>query len=288
MSSYGDLVKDALSGVTTKNGAGYYKINCPLCPMVLAKGTEDRDVSMGVHAETGGFKCFRCLKTGYIDSAHLSRATNVAPEEKRKVRLESDDFVPLWSKEGTESYSLRPAYSFLFDRGFSMADIHRAFMHGCSCGYYAGRVIVPHTHDTGEVWGFSSRLWTRNPPEGVPKTLYPPGMDRDILYNEQALYIETDVPCMVVEGAMDSTWYLPHAVACLGKPTSAHFDKFLLARRPLVFCLDGDAWRTAKALHFKMRMRKRPSGWLKLPAKQDPQSVDPVELWGQVTKAKIV
>ena len=106
--------------------------------MVLAKGTEDRDVSMGVHAETGGFKCFRCLKTGYIDSAHLSRATNVAPEEKRKVRLESDDFVPLWSKEGTESYSLRPAYSFLFDRGFSMADIHRAFMHGCSCGYYAG------------------------------------------------------------------------------------------------------------------------------------------------------
>lgn len=287
MSSYGDLVKDALSGVTKKNGSGYYKINCPLCAFVLDKGTDDRDVSLGVHAATGGFRCFRCLTTGYTDAYPTSRLSN-APVEKRLVRLESEDFVPLWTNEGIESLSLRPAYSFLFDRGFSIPDIHRAYMHGCSCGYYAGRVIVPHTSDSGQVWGFSSRLWIRNPPDGVPKTLYPPGMDRDLLYNEQALYIETDSPLMVVEGAMDSTWYLPHAVACLGKPTYEHFQKFLKARRPLVFCLDGDAWRTSRALHYKMRMRKRPSGWVKLPAKQDPQSVDPVDLWGQVKKAKIL
>lgn len=285
MSSYGELVAEALPGAK-KNGSGYYKINCPLCPFVLAKGTEDRDVSMGVHAATGGFRCFRCGTRGYTDSAIVGQAIQQVDAPKH-VRLESDDFVPLWTSAGKESVSLRPAYAFLFERGLDMSDIHRAYMHACSCGYYAGRVIIPHTDADSAVWGFSARLWMRSPPDGVAKTLFPSGMDGGRLYNEQALFEETDVPCMVVEGGMDGTWYLPHVVASLGKPTAEHFEKFLAATRPLVFCLDGDSWRTSRALHYKMRIRKRPSGWLRLPAGQDPQSVDPVELWDRVKQAKI-
>jgi hypothetical protein len=211
-------------------------------------------------------------------------------DDKPKVMLgDRDDYFPLWTDAGWTAESLQPARDFLLRRGILRSHMTEANIHAAVSGRYAGRVIVPHEDARGDWWGFTARLWTNPQPDDFgftpPKVLYPPGMDRARLYNEHVLDDASDVPVMLVEGCLDAAWYLPLCVAALGKPTADHFDTLCRARRPVVICLDGDAWEEGRALMYRLRLRGVRAGFVRLPAGEDPNSVNPTTLREKVAAA---
>lgn len=252
------------------NSAGWVRVNCPLCERNGM--TADRRGSLGFRPESGGFKCFRCESHGRIHQPGYVAPTTTN-EQRDAVRLDVD-FNALWIDENMNALSLEPAREFLIKRGIMFDHWRAANIGAAVSGYYAGRVIVPHVDALGEWWGFTARCWTQ-PTDDVPKVLYPANMDRERLYNEHALDIETSRPCLVVEGCLDASWYLPDVVACLGKPTAAHFDKLRASRRPLIIALDGDAWEEGDMLAFRLRFDGVDARAVRLPPGEDPNSIDP-------------
>jgi hypothetical protein len=99
------------------------------------------------------------------------------------------------------------------------------------------------------------------------------------LYNQAALYVETDAPVLIVEGVFDALPYWPHAVACLGKPGEVHRWLMTEAKRPIAVVLDGDAWEEGWGLSEWLRTEVNvPVGFVRLPPCTDPGSVDPAWL----------
>jgi hypothetical protein len=253
------------------NSAGWVRVHCPLCERNGM--TPDRRASLGYRPETGGFKCFRCEAHGRVQRAGYVAPPPTPPSERDKVRLDID-FNPLHTDENINAISLAPAREFLIKRGITREHWRAANIGAAVSGYYAGRVIVPHVESFGKWWGFTARCWTQ-PDEDVPKVLYPANMDRERLYNEHALDISTPRPCLVVEGCLDAAWYLPDVVACLGKPTAAHYEKLRAAQRPLIIALDGDAWEEGDMLAFRLRFDGVNARAFRLPPGEDPNSINP-------------
>jgi len=268
----------------TPNAYGWVRVNCPVCD--TRKGSPDHRASLGYRPKTGGFKCFRCGVRGRLSGKGYVLPTS--PEaEADKPKVELGDFAeyhPLWTKDAQRSEALQEPMGFLRRRGITRRHQAAAQMHAAVTGRYGGRVLVPHLDEHGEWWGFTARAY-RQISEREPKVLYPAGMDRTRMYNEHVLFDSSTTPVMLVEGCLDAAWYLPLCVAALGKPTSAHLDTLSRAARPVVVCLDGDAWEEGRALAYKLRLRGVPAGFVRLPAGEDPNSVDPNWLRDQVAQA---
>lgn len=264
---------------------GWVRINCPVC--LDRKGSPDRRGSLGYRPKTGGFRCFRCGVRGRMEGkGYVLPEEADDPDDAPKVDLgDRSDYFPLWTDSGVAAESLAPAREFLQARGITRAFQTEANIHAAVSGKYAGRIIVPHEDEDGSWWGFTARLWHNPPKDGPPKVLYPPAMDRSRMYNEHVLFESSDVPVMLVEGCLDASWYLPLCVAALGKPTADHFETLCHARRPVIVCLDGDAWEEGRALAYRLRLRGVRAGWVRLPAGEDPNSVDPTWLRDRVAEA---
>lgn len=265
------------------NKSGFVREHCPVC--ITRIGKEDRDCSLGYRPKTGGFRCFRCGVNGRMQGEGyvLPEVADAEDGDAPPVLIPYDDFFPLWTDNGWSAMSLEDARTYMLNRGFTREHMAQADVHVAIRGRYEGRIIIPHKDEHENWWGFTSRTyapWLTF--EGAPKVLYPKNMDRSRLYNEQILWAATDVPAMVVEGCLDSLWYLPLCCASLGKPTEAHFEKLVSASRPIVFCLDGDAWESGRALMMRLKLRGKRAGFVRLPAGEDPNSIDPDWLRGEV------
>lgn len=259
--------------------SGWTRINCPGFCEQAGRGPDTRE-SFGFNTRTGGYSCNRCKahgKVGGVVAVGDARQPTQASNPRRA------EFMPLWTRETRDSLSLGPAYEYMRHRGFSVDVLRQARVHAAAVGKYAGRVIVPHIDEHQKWWGFTARCWV-NPVDETPKVLYPPGMPRR-LYNGQALLEETDDPCLVMEGGLDALRYLPDVAACLGKPTEEHLTELVLARRPVVFALDGDAWEEGVAWCQRLRFRGREAASVRLPAGQDPADVEPHTLILQAREA---
>lgn len=283
-----DTILAAVMGQRVSS-TGWVRMACPVCPK--RKGSKDKRVSFGYRPKTGGFRCFRCGVAGRMQGeGYVLPEQADAEEPTPEVDLsERPRFHPLWTEDNWHAESLAPARQFLRNRGINRTHMHAAHMHAAIAGKYAGRVIVPHEDEHGVWWGFTSRMWSNPVTDEFgwtpPKVLYPPRMDRTRMYNEHVLRIVTDEPVMLVEGCLDAAWYLPHCIAALGKPTAAHFDTLCDAQRPVVICLDGDAWEEGRALSYRLRLRGVRASFVRLPAGEDPNSVNPTKLREQVAAA---
>lgn len=294
-----DLILSSCLGGKT-NSKGFVRVNCPVCPGRYGK--PDRHHSLGFRPLTGGFRCFRCHVNGrQSGEGFIPPEEADGPEDDRpKVIIDDQDFYPMWSKEFRNSPALEDARAFLEARGITEEHWEIANIHAAVGGRYANRIIVPHEDkEAGAWWGFTSRIHPISTGWGVvenapmelggdaPKVLYPKNMDRTRLYNEEELWVETDRPVMLVEGCLDAVWYLPGCVASLGKPTHDHFEKLKTAKRPVVVCLDGDAWEEGRALAYRLRLYGSLAGSVHLPAQEDPNSVDPDWLRRAVANADL-
>lgn len=249
-------------------GDGWTRVRCPLC--VSRTGKEDRRGSLGVRA-SGVFNCFKCGAKGSVRVDGV-RVAEPAPAEEFYLGP-PEGFVPLphASVLGTR------AMDYLLGRGLPRKTILAAGLGACLSGYHFGRVIVPVTAPTSGEWlGWVGRAWTKS--AEVPY-LYPRGMDRaTTLYNERALYVETDDPVLVVEGTLDALAVWPHGVAVLGKPSEPQIAKLARARRPVAVVLDGDALDEGWALAARLRFEGARAGFVRLPPKVDPDEVPRAEL----------
>jgi hypothetical protein len=140
-------------------------------------------------------------------------------------------------------------------------------MGACATGVFNTRIVIPHRADNGEWWGFTARNWLGKCSEPYR---YPTGMDRARMFNEQALYVDTPDPVLVMEGVCDGILYWPDPVTCGGKPIEAQFDVFKKTRRPLAFVLDGDAWEEGWRAALRLQLMGVPAGAVRLPPGRDP------------------
>jgi DNA primase len=105
------------------------------------------------------------------------------------------------------------------------------------------------------------------------------------MFNLGRLQQKQNLPILVVEGWLDAVFLWPHAVAVLGMPSTWQMEQLARAPDPVVFVLDGDAWRTGEALSWRLKLDGRVSGFVKLPPTLDPDDLEPQVIFQQAAQA---
>lgn len=265
-------------------GSGTFRRGlCLVC--VLRTGKADRRGSFSFNTATGFYQCFKCAIVGRLDGYDAVDMKLATPED-RPVMERPEGFYELCRGDGRGAESLEPARRFLRKRGLVDEGVWKqAHVGACIEGYFTDRVIVPVLSPDGEWLGHVGRAWVKKHP--VPY-LYPKGMNRrDVLYNHRALLppewdpateaglrLAGDAPpVFVVEGVMDVLSLWPDAVALLGKPSDPQVYALADSVRPIVVCLDGDAWREGEELAMRLQLEGQRAGSIRLPPTKDPDEV---------------
>ena len=248
-------------------------MRCPFCEQ--RTGKPDHRGSLAVSARSGNYACFKCGTKGWEPKLAAKREKLRAEEVLLGVATPDDPPV-LEPPEGFQAFAedvaqealvFRAGRAYLENRGVGSHQVRLAGLGAVPGGFWGRRVIAPVLW-RGKWRGWVARDWTN---KAEKRYLYPRGMRRGLLlYNREALEVETDVPCLVVEGVFDALRYLPDAVACLGKPGESHVEMLLEARRPIVVVLDGDAVDESWQLAARLRAEERATGWVRLPPESDP------------------
>lgn len=264
-----DLVREAAErhGTRGPNSRGNYSVCCPFCPD--RAGKPDDAYKLSVHPR-GVFHCYRCGAGGGGDFSWLGAVEAAEPPPAPRDYLEPPPgFLPL--DDGARS--LDPFRDYLRRRGVLDAASHVG-AGACLAGRYGGRVVVP-MRDESDGWvGFSARAVGQR----EPKYLYPPGMDRraSLWGLEWVMRLRDKTsPVYLVEGVFDALPLFPHGLAAFGKEvTDQQLSMLAALRRPVVVCLDGDAWEEGRAVAQRLRMRGAEEvSWARLPPTTDPGSL---------------
>lgn len=266
---------------------GWIRADCPFC-MINGQGSPDRHQSWGIYEPTGKWHCFRCSARGCLHEG-MSPDTPDVNEDKPLVEYVEppEGFIELASADGRAAISLEYARRYVLGRGLTWRTIEETKLGVCTAGKYAGRIVVPVFSPTGKGWvGFFSRLaMTKSQLAAaereaaakgftVKRYLNHPGEWRKgLLYNQRALFEETDEPVGAFEGGFSSFGMWPDTVACLGKPTEDQKALLLGARRPIAVCLDGDAWEEGMWLAVWLRAHGKRAGFVHFPPRQDGNDV---------------
>jgi hypothetical protein len=302
------LVLNAMAG-KRPNSKGWARANCPLCE--LRTGKPDKKLCLGLRVDTGSWHCFRCGAEGFIfrsdmpDNLASFRSTSRV-EAKAEPRGMDPlvGFIPLFGEQRDRSFSADFMREYLTGKGrtpegercrelppatLQEASVGAVF-EGCGRDHRAadepicnrclarGRIVVPIFDVDGVTWlGWSARATPGL--RTLRKYVYARGMARaDIMYNERALAVETDVPVFVVEGVFDVLALWPDAVAVLGKPSPEQKEALAEAKRPIVVAFDGDATREGVALARLLRHQGQRAGCVRLAAGTDPDEVPRADL----------
>lgn len=274
---------------------GWNRAACKKCEDL--EGKDDYKASLGFNTRTRGYNCMKCGLRGMLPPNYAEELIDGAtpiedinweaadpalaePVERPlgMVKLFSGNPSTAWAEEfitGPRDHAPFGAKCRAIPQ-----EVVQAAQLGCCPVPHAEqrklthRVIVPvpdYLDLDAPLRGWVARDVTGHP-DRAPY-LNAKHMHRDdLLFNEPALYVETDDPVFIVEGTMDALRWWPHAVAVLGKPIPPHADLITRARRPVVVMLDGDAWEEGRAFAWQLKFKKYelPVGNLKLPPKTDP------------------
>lgn len=198
-------------------------------------------------------------------------------------------------------FVFKRARAYVRSRGLTGDIVRAAQIGSCCTGSFRDRIVVPVLARHSDRWlGFVGRTWY-NAAEAAKAEIaarergyeflryrYPRWPTRgQCLYNERALDAPSDRPVMVVEGVFDALPYWPDVVACLGKPTHDQITILARSRRPIVMCLDGDAWEQSYWTAVALAAEGARVGFVRLPPKEDPCSVDREWLRGEADKCQI-
>jgi hypothetical protein len=300
-----DFVVDSYSGLVME--VGWNRAPCKRCEEI--EGKEDYKASLGFNTRTRGYNCMKCGLRGMLPPNYAEELIEGATPIEDIVALsaEPEPEVPIEQPRGlirlfvgdsqvawAEEYMTQSRDTLNFHgqkcRGISQTACFEARL--AAAPYPASdqrkltnRVIVPvpdYLDPEAPLRGWVARDVT-----GSARAPYlnAKGMHRDdLLFNEPALYVETDDPVFIVEGTMDALRWWPHAVAVLGKPIPPHCDLITRARRPVVVMLDGDAWEEGRAFMWQLKLKKYEMavGNLKLPPKTDPDDYGLTHSWPEL------
>lgn len=266
------IVRAAIS--TGKPRAGWLRAHCPFC--------QGRDDSFSFNPETSFYHCFRCVTKGFLDrKSDEPLEFEKTPQAELDAQQEALRRPPegFFLLAGDDSESLAEARAYMHKRGIPEHVWREAQVGACVYGKYAGRIVIPNLLPDGSWYGYTTRAYDK----GVNKKQayrYPPGQWRgDVLHNQPALWAETDEHLYIVEGAFDSLFLWPHAVAVMGMPSENQVQILATSKRPLVVVLDADAWEKGLALSMRLRLEGCRAGCVRLLDGADPDEVDRSDLW---------
>lgn len=242
---------------------GWVRVNCPACE--TRQGTPDRKFSMGVHLPTGRWHCFRCASRGHVASDGFEH--EVDEVEPTPAIEQPEAFFELFDGPGATSHALERARRYVLWRGIPEQVAREVKIGACTRGRMFNRIVVPVLDAHGTWQWYVGRDFTDR---AERRYLYPSGGRVGVMFNSAALDIDTDVPLLVVEGCFDALPHWPHAAAFLGKPTEPHFERLLLARRPICVVLDGDAWEEGEAFAWRLALEGVNASAVRLPPATDP------------------
>ncbi len=266
------MAEEALADARYTTTTGFARADCPFC--IEAKGSADHKSGLAINIHSGWYRCWRCQTWGRID-----RPDDVAPAAARAATTDMqppDGFLPLCEEPARTALSAWPARRYLESRGLGAGTWKAAGIGCCLTGRWQNRVVVPVLSPAGEWWGWVSRLWSREASD--PYRTAPGMVLGEHVFNHSALMVETDEPAIAVEGCFDALPYWPDGVAMLGKPKAPQVLALIEARRPVAVCLDGDAWEEAEMLALRLQFEGQRAGFVRLPPREDPNSVDPTWL----------
>jgi DNA primase len=278
MSSRRELAH-AAARETKPRASGWWRGPCPFCPPCKT------DSTFSFQPSTGHWHCFRCGTGGSLEPDDFTDTlASVSVDTGQEARQPPEGFLPLGYGDGLKAMSAAPARKYLAKRGVS-ADTIRRLQIGCvlGSGRYANRIVVPIL--AGGHWrGWVARDFTG---KAAKKYLNPRGSWRsDILFDIDSIAIETDTPCLLVEGVFDALPFAGDAAAVLGKPTEDQISLLKwTARRPICVVLDGDAWEEGWTLGLRLRLEGLRAGSVRLPPKKDPDQVDPAWLLSEARES---
>jgi len=281
-----------VSAFANAQGRGWLRAVCPMCE---ADGSRDLKKSLGFYTFSGGYSCFKCGARGRLPAEYLVQLGSLVDLDLDDVELEqrhaderrgepAPGFVRIFEGPGLDDpahdlvrhYVCSPKAVLLNGKPCRGIPAQRAreMQMGTGTGKCGNRVVTPifdMARPEGPWLAWHGRDITG---ESLVPHLYSRGLDRArTLWNGAALFIETDDPVFICEGVLDAQAAWPRGVACLGKPVPAHLDLFRRSTRPIVVCLDGDAWREGEALVMKLRLFGLRAVNLRLPPKTDPDDV---------------
>ncbi len=276
------LITAAVRG-KTPNGKHYVRASCPLCE--LREGSPDRKRSFGLNVASLWYECYRCGVVGRMRTRPEDFDDLDVPElaEPEGIDGPPEGFLYLDEEPARSARCFAAAWTYLLapppvGRGLSEEQVSHASIGVCQGGIFAGRVVVPVFDPDGQWAWYVGRAWTKRAEKPY---LYPTGGRRGVLYNHAALFVTTDAPVLMVEGAFDAIPYLAppgaddvDACAYLGKPSTQHLVALEAAHRPVVHVLDGDAHHEAWAITMRLRVAGLSAGSVRLPPKIDPDEVD--------------
>lgn len=301
MGAYDYEILSATSGLTP-NSRGWVRFHCPAC--LDRVSSEDRGKACGLNTQTGGYNCFRCGLSGYLDGY------GTGPEGAAAERVITGDwtpadpppgFVPLYEGKGRNGYRFRRARQYLTGRGvppefwmplgIGACDVAEVDSTDPEVIKHArrmnGRIVVP-VRELNGVWrGYVGRAYYPKKPGRFYRAYmnHAGNWREDTVWNLPALFVDTDAPVLVCEGLFDALPSYPNSVALLGKPTEHQEDLLFKATRPVCMVLDGDAWRLSKAVALKLLVRGHSVGFVKLPPGRDPNDLDPHRLMGAAVES---
>lgn len=274
------LAEQALLQARFTTRTGFARSNCPFCASRLGK--DDKKACLAISTTTGWFRCWKCGTKGKIGSIDAERAGTATQPRSPGAVSPPTGFMELAKEPARSATSTKPARSYMSRRGVCSQTIEEAQIGCCITGKWANRVVVPVITPGDEWIGWVSRLWSSKAKDAYRTA---PGMVvGGFVFNHSALVEETETPLMVVEGCFDALPYWPDAVALLGKPKQEQLTSIAAASRPVVVVLDGDSWEEGEMLALRLQLDGARAGWVRLPPKEDPNSVDPAWLWEEVQR----
>lgn len=281
------MVLEAVASERDSNG-----IIRAVCPFCVLSGHHTRKKKLDYVPATGKWSCWRCKAYGWLTPQDtLSNAFQTPSRSSNAVSV-------IDPPEGFHELGRYPsiidnaAHEYALKRGITRDAIaatrmgmtlHRADREAGEQDF-RGRLIIPilDPRDPSSWFGYVGRDYTGR--SGLPY-LYSKGMSRArVLYREEVLWRETDVPALGVEGTLDAAFLYPDGFAVLGTWGQEQMEKLKAARRPVVWVLDGDAWRKGEAASMTMEVLGIRGGSIRLPPKMDPDNMDRAWIYEEARK----
>jgi len=251
-------------------GDGWVRVNCPVC--LGRTGRSDKRASFGLHSSSGWWHCFRCNAAGRIHGFEEHDGPKKKNDDKPIGIPPPEGYVEIGRGDGKTALSYKKARDYLRKRNILTSTVRSASIGFSLDGLCRNRVIMPFLTAEEGVWaGWVARDITGTKDR---KYLNARGMQRArLLYNANCLLTKTEKPVIVVEGIFDALACHGNAVALLGKPSDEQVEALLASSRPIAVVLDGDAWREGWALAKRLRLEGAQAGYVRMPARTDPDEV---------------
>jgi len=261
-----ELLQDVLGEINSHYpNKGQISFDCPVCSYDI-KGLDKGDGkgNFEVNYQQGVYKCWACSETygthGSLNKLFLKWGNRRHKSTweliggdfiKTKKRKYEDVRLPKhyisFSKGNKLTIPYREAYNYLRKRNITDEVIAKYSIGYTTEGPYRGRIIVPSFDKNEEINYFVSRSYV-----GHKNKYKNPEAEKDkIIFNEHLINWGENI--YLVEGVFDM-FFVSNAIPVLGKNVSDKLWNRLYdnAKKNIIICLDGDAWKDAQNLYRKL------------------------------------